>query len=212
VHVDDAGAATRLRAERAEVAVDPETTQLVDALIGPEARLLTAGQEQGKATVAIAHEALLEAWPQLRDWLAEVRRDLQRRAKAQELKPFSFLNERDPINRLKHSGWKMSSDNHFGSLGYYLVISHPDVRSGKPIIACRTHEIKRLKERNSKWLTELRDYIGRSGRPVVEIDNSYYNLYAGYDEVGGNIYTIDKKTPFYARLSEWNRKLSELLD
>ena len=41
-----------------------------------EARLLVAGKD-GKATVEIAHEALLRRWPKLADWLAEDRDKLR---------------------------------------------------------------------------------------------------------------------------------------
>lgn len=74
--VDD----TRRRARRGElegVADDPAVTQDVLARFG-RVRLLTFDRDAtGEATVEVAHEAMLRAWPRLRDWVDAVRDDLR---------------------------------------------------------------------------------------------------------------------------------------
>ena len=99
VHVDAAGTATRRRVDRAELTTDDSIIHLIDHLMASEARLLLGGEQQGRPTVEVAHEALFEGWPQLRDWLAENRAFLQRRAEIEgamtrwkrELKHCDFL-------------------------------------------------------------------------------------------------------------------------
>ncbi len=67
VHVDDDTADTRRRVPRAEL----EDGGLLDRWV--EQRLLTVDE----TTVEIAHEALLTAWPRLRDWLDADRASLR---------------------------------------------------------------------------------------------------------------------------------------
>ena len=63
---DDESKVLRRIAPRAAFAT-PAATQLVEALLA--ARLLVSAlDERGEATVALAHEALLEFWPRLRAW------------------------------------------------------------------------------------------------------------------------------------------------
>ena len=65
VHVADDTAATRRRVSRSELQLgggDDDVQPVLDAFIGQ--RLITAGTD----TVEIAHEALLHAWPRLRQW------------------------------------------------------------------------------------------------------------------------------------------------
>jgi Pentapeptide repeats (8 copies) len=65
----DAGKAARQRASRDELMVAPAPIpQLVEKLIYP-GRLLVAENTGGQATVTLAHDALLQEWPDLRDWL-----------------------------------------------------------------------------------------------------------------------------------------------
>jgi hypothetical protein len=53
----------------------------VDAFLSPAARLFIADRTaDGRATVSVAHEALLTAWPRLMDWLRDNRESLQVRA------------------------------------------------------------------------------------------------------------------------------------
>ena len=65
VHVSDAAASTRRRVPRSEVLEElhADAQAVLDAFI--EKRLITAGAED----VEIAHEALLHAWPRLRQWI-----------------------------------------------------------------------------------------------------------------------------------------------
>ena len=67
VHVDDDTADTRRRVPRAEL----EDAGLLDRWV--EQRLLTVDE----TTVEIAHEALLSAWPRLRDWIDADRASLR---------------------------------------------------------------------------------------------------------------------------------------
>jgi hypothetical protein len=65
----DAGKAARQRAFRDELMAAPAPIpQLVEKLIYP-GRLLVAENTGGRATVTLAHEALLQEWPALRDYL-----------------------------------------------------------------------------------------------------------------------------------------------
>ena len=57
----------RQRVARAELASDPTTEAVLDALVG--SRLVIADED----TVEIAHEAVCRAWPRLRAWLDEDR-------------------------------------------------------------------------------------------------------------------------------------------
>ncbi len=68
-------------AQMREFAAAPER-ELVDAMV--RARLLVSASAQGQATVAIAHEALLRAWPRARAWLEDNRDDLRRQARLSE--------------------------------------------------------------------------------------------------------------------------------
>lgn len=63
VHVTDDTADTRRRVVRSELLRDEDARRVLDLFIGK--RLLTARTD----TIEIAHEALLSAWPKLRDWI-----------------------------------------------------------------------------------------------------------------------------------------------
>jgi TIR domain/WD domain, G-beta repeat len=72
---------TRQRATLAELSPHPQSDDaaevgaIVQALTGWESRLLVTGLDQatGKETVEVAHEALIQHWERLRDWLDEDR-------------------------------------------------------------------------------------------------------------------------------------------
>ena len=65
----EAGKGARKRASRDELMAAPAPIpQLVEKLIFP-GRLLVAENTGGRATVTLAHEALLQKWAALRDWL-----------------------------------------------------------------------------------------------------------------------------------------------
>jgi hypothetical protein len=76
VHVDAAGTATRRRAFRDELGENAPIPTILDKLV--QGRLLLAEDTGGRATVTLAHEALLLEWPLLHDWLDRSRADLQR--------------------------------------------------------------------------------------------------------------------------------------
>jgi AAA ATPase domain len=69
VQFSASGKASRRKAPRDEFMAAPKPTpQLVEKLIFP-GRLLLAENTGGRATVTLAHEALLQEWPDLRNWL-----------------------------------------------------------------------------------------------------------------------------------------------
>jgi WD40 repeat protein/transcriptional regulator with XRE-family HTH domain len=73
VHVDDDGLVTRRRLDHADLSLtDVDAFERVVAAFVAR-RILTAGEE----TLDISHEALLEAWPRLQEWIAEVADDLR---------------------------------------------------------------------------------------------------------------------------------------
>jgi HEAT repeat protein len=76
IHVDAAGTATRHRAFRDELGDTPQIQLIIDKLV--KGRLLAAGGVDGRATVTLAHEALISKWPALHEWLNCNRIQLQR--------------------------------------------------------------------------------------------------------------------------------------
>lgn len=75
VDVDERGTFTRKRAPLAHVTDTPTKERLVRALT--EARLLMHSRgEEDQPIVEVAHEALLQHWGRLADWLEEAREDL----------------------------------------------------------------------------------------------------------------------------------------
>jgi len=126
---------------------------------------------------------------------------------------FSILNSGDSINELQRSyGWKVWSDNFFGNLGYYLLIQHPGVRSGKEIVVGRTFEIDEMKRTWPKdWRQSIEKINARHGA-VLALDYSYFGLLVDkHAPVGGIIYGRDaKEIKFYAPLAEWSEKLGAL--
>ncbi len=72
--------ATRRRARRGELEVtDPKRTRLLQetADIFVTKRLLTTSEVAGVPTIEVSHEALLQAWPRLTDWVSGARKDLR---------------------------------------------------------------------------------------------------------------------------------------
>jgi hypothetical protein len=82
----DSGAATRRRAPLARWAGDAAALAFIEVFArtprGQEdnVRLLVCGEQDGAATVEVAHEALLREWDLLADWIQERREALVRRA------------------------------------------------------------------------------------------------------------------------------------
>lgn len=78
VNMDTRGTATRRRATSESIRRTTLTTEPVKALC--DARLLVSGEDDDQqSTVEIAHEALLESWPRLRNWIREHRIALEAR-------------------------------------------------------------------------------------------------------------------------------------
>lgn len=76
IDVDSAGNVTRRRAPTASVTEAPPSRRLVEVFT--RARLLVQAADVPAApTVTVAHEALFEFWPRLRDWIATAREDLR---------------------------------------------------------------------------------------------------------------------------------------
>jgi HEAT repeats len=76
VHVDAAGIATRQRMFWDDLDKVDQIRLVIDELV--KGRLLAAEGADGRATVTLAHEALLLEWPALREWLDCNRTQLQR--------------------------------------------------------------------------------------------------------------------------------------
>jgi formylglycine-generating enzyme required for sulfatase activity len=74
VQLDDAAPDTRRQATLAEIgeSARPLVTHLADARL-----LVTGCDPAGDPTIEVAHEALIRAWPRLRDWLADARAGLR---------------------------------------------------------------------------------------------------------------------------------------
>ena len=91
---------TRRRADLDELvtgqAERPAIEEAVNALVA--ARLLTASRDEvsGVAQVDVAHEALIRAWPRLRQWLDEDRQGLLVHRRLTEAAQEWQRNERDP--------------------------------------------------------------------------------------------------------------------
>jgi hypothetical protein len=75
----------------------PRSKAFVDAFLAPSARLFVADRaEDGRATVSVTHEALLTAWPRLRDWLQSNRESLQTSAQISSVASEWLKSNRDP--------------------------------------------------------------------------------------------------------------------
>src|SRR5262249_22955217 len=72
--------ATRRRIPLSElVVIDQEETARLATVTNAftQARLLTANTVGGISTIEVSHEALIQAWPRLQDWLHEARDDMR---------------------------------------------------------------------------------------------------------------------------------------
>jgi hypothetical protein len=125
---------------------------------------------------------------------------------------FSILNEGDPIVSLRTSyGWKWDIDNRF-DIGYYILISRPDVNSGNNILVSRILDLDQLiKNEPNNW----KSYFGKinSSQSIIILDYSYFSLLVNKEApVGGMLYRKGGGvTEFYAPLSEWAKELGQLL-
>ena len=78
----DTGQVVRQRVSKSELTDTQSVASLVERLSGSESRLLTASGDGDDATVSLAHEALISAWPQLEAWIESNRKGLLDRAEA----------------------------------------------------------------------------------------------------------------------------------
>ncbi|MER8001687.1 WD40 repeat domain-containing protein [Streptomyces sp. NPDC095613] len=94
VRIGDTGEVTRRRRTRGDLLLTAAEPSAVPGLVErfTRARLLTQGVERAEGTVEVTHEALLWAWPRLRDWTRDeagrsgvpVRQELEEAAVAWE--------------------------------------------------------------------------------------------------------------------------------
>ena len=71
---------TRRRAQLSELVVDnPTQTRLLQETANSfiAARLLTTGEAAGTPTIEVSHEAVIQAWPRLTDWVRKAQEDLR---------------------------------------------------------------------------------------------------------------------------------------
>ncbi|MCI1279004.1 MAG: formylglycine-generating enzyme family protein [Nitrospira sp.] len=69
VHIQRERPPTRRRVNLAVFNSDKAANLLIDTLAGPGCRILVRAGEGPKATVEVAHETLITAWPKLKDWI-----------------------------------------------------------------------------------------------------------------------------------------------
>ena len=69
VHLERDRPPTRKRAILGGFTTDKAANQLIDALAGPDCRILVRGGGGREATVEVAHEKLFTAWPKLKNWI-----------------------------------------------------------------------------------------------------------------------------------------------
>jgi formylglycine-generating enzyme required for sulfatase activity len=69
VHIERDRPPTRRRGILAGFKVVEGASKLINALAGPECRILVTGGETREPSVEVAHEKLFTAWPKLREWI-----------------------------------------------------------------------------------------------------------------------------------------------
>ncbi len=69
VRLDRERPPTRKRTSLTIFKVDKAADQLIDALTGPDCRVLVKSGNERDAVVEVAHEKLFVAWPRLKDWI-----------------------------------------------------------------------------------------------------------------------------------------------
>jgi hypothetical protein len=147
VGVDERGAATRLRAVKSDVTRSPEAKKLVDAFTN--ARLLVGGSgERNEATVELAHEALIDKWKRLSDWVDSTRAD------------------RALFSRLRRDAREWA-ENDYGD--EYLW--HPDRITAAREMIRRTHQDGRLTDQERDFLrTEEERLLAELTKPSLTMD------------------------------------------
>jgi formylglycine-generating enzyme required for sulfatase activity len=69
VHIDRDRPPTRKRVTLAAFKADEGANKLINALAGPDCRVLVTGGEAREPSVEVAHEKLFTAWPKLSEWI-----------------------------------------------------------------------------------------------------------------------------------------------
>jgi len=77
VHLEREHPPTRKRASLAAFTTHKAANQLIDALAGPDCRILVRGGEEQETTVEVAHEKLFTAWPRLKNWIGNAGESLR---------------------------------------------------------------------------------------------------------------------------------------
>ncbi|MEI2746605.1 MAG: SUMF1/EgtB/PvdO family nonheme iron enzyme [Ottowia sp.] len=98
VKVDEQGVATRQRGEW-EPMGGSAATRFIEAYSGSDARLLVCGQAGQRPTVEVAHEALLDHWPRLKNWIEVRRDDLRLRRQIAQLAAYWYDHDRKDEHR-----------------------------------------------------------------------------------------------------------------
>jgi len=94
VHVSPSGSVSRSRVEKSRLVTTEIMNRLIDGLV--DARLLHAEERDGHPVVEVAHEALFDCWPQLRDWLENNLSRLRLQAELEADMARWIRNGRDP--------------------------------------------------------------------------------------------------------------------
>lgn len=135
------------------------------------------------------------------------------RVESGKSKFFSILNEDDPITRLRRVfGWQMGSDNRLSRLGYYQVLQHSAIGSGRKVILLRESDIERLKkDGQSEWTEYLKSIAKES--PLLALDYSYLALLASEGApIGGLLYLADGRVvDFHAPMVDWAKELPQYI-
>ena len=213
----------RLKGERDRLQAEYERQGKDKAALSDEAgrlkidraRLLTERDSLQKERDELARDtALLKAGQiRLRSVLASLSRGIEDlvNGKAKYFFP-PIYNLDDPVYMLNKYGWKTWTDNRFSQLGYYVVMQHPQVNSGKSIVVSRLPDIENLKESRADTWRKYMDDITREF-PVLVLDYTYFRLYSNETaSTGGVLYRQgDTDINFHAPLSEWSEKLKPIL-
>lgn len=89
VQIDDSNEVTRRRARKVELITDESDIPQVDGIIkrfaDPGVRfLVTSFTEEDGEVIEVAHEALIQSWTQLQEWIAECREALRQKRKIEQ--------------------------------------------------------------------------------------------------------------------------------
>lgn len=69
MHLERERPPTRKRPSFARFIADKAANQLIEALAGPDCRVLVKRGKEEDVIVEVAHEKLFVAWPKLKDWI-----------------------------------------------------------------------------------------------------------------------------------------------